>query len=177
MEFIDFWLWSCKSYFKFITCQSHSGSPSWAAARYRSESSPVGFPVPPAVTPLCVPCSGAAHPDAQRGLRAIWEQTLAPSPPAATGTAVPDTSVCQHWPCCASLHQGKGAMRNCAQQISGSVLVAQLDRWQAPLVPAHLQPCSPHTQIMIPSSPLQRKAGKPEPDARFHLSLQTAWKQ
>lgn len=137
----------------------------------------MGFPVPAAVRALCVPCSRAAS----LMLGEVPEQSESkPWPLSLLGRGcarhlgMPDTSGCRHRPCCASLPRGKGAPRGCAQQVSGSVLVAQLDRWQVPLVPAHLQPCSPHTQILIPSSPLQWKAWKPEPDARLHLSLQTA---
>lgn len=85
--------------------------------------------------PLCMPCPGAALPSAQRDPRAIREQTLASPPPAPP--------------------LGRGATRGCAQQMLGSVLVAQLDRWQAPPPPPAL--LSSHTNY-DPVLPTARKA-------------------
>lgn len=97
----------------------------------------------------------------------VSEQTLSRSPPAAPCMAVPNTLVCQHRPC-RVVPWERG---------DKELYTAGLRQWLGGPIPAHLQPCSPHTWIMVPSSPLQQKAWKPEPDARFHLSLQTAWKQ
>lgn len=92
MEFIDFWLGSCKSYFRFITCQSHTGSLSWTEA-ITDQGVPHGLSSATCCeTPLRA-LLWNSHPDARRGLRATWEQTLAPCPPAAAGVAVPGTAL------------------------------------------------------------------------------------
>lgn len=173
MEFIDFWLWSCKSYFKFFTCQHCTGSLSWTAAYYGWESSLVGFLMPPAAKPLCVPCSGAAHPDALRGLRANPDPfpSCSPMHGCAWRCGVP----AQARPCCIAPRK-RGNEELCTADVR-QWLGGPSSAGGKPPVPAHLHSRFPHTRIMVLSSPLQRKAWKPEPDARFHLHLQTAWKQ
>lgn len=132
MDFIDFWLWSCKSYFKFITCQGCSGSPSWTAAYYGWERA----------LSWAFPChellqSPSAPPALEQPTLMLWEvseQSLTSSPPAAPCTAVPAASACQRQPMprCTVEEGRRGAVPDRRQ---AAAWWPQLGGWQAP--PSH----------------------------------------
>lgn len=148
MELIDFWLWSCKSYFEFITRQGCAGSLSWTAPYCRWESSHLGFLVPPAAKPLCVLCSGAAHPDALRGLRTNPDPFFPPCSPVhgcARHLGVPAPAV----PCRAALRArgGPGAVHSRRQAVAWW---PQLGRWQAP------SPSPPRVMVPVLSTATER---------------------
>lgn len=146
MEFIDFWLWSCESYLKFITCQDCTGSLGWSAEYYNWETSLVSFLVSPAAKPLSVPCSGAAHPDALRCLRANPDPF--PSHSSVLGCARHLSMTAPAVPPCTTEEEKQGAEHTRCQAVTW---------WQVPH-PSPLQPHSSHIQITVLSSSLQQKA-------------------